>query len=234
MLLVINNSNRNPKIKEYLLKQNKSYSKLECALEKKKDAAFPLYVTDTLLKILRELKVPYKDISTTNELLDIINTKEPISGIIITGSELKLSRGNIPDKLLLPSMLALKHFKNTPKLGICFGFQMINHYYGGKLESMDEFMKGTKLLQFNNSNSKNINKISPFFTKKYNGKYSLMHGDHLTTIGRGLVVTAEKNDVVYAIEHKKLPIIGVQFHPELAGRKGKKLLTDFVKLCFAK
>ena len=228
MLLVINNSNRNPKIKSYLAKQT-DYNKLECALEKKKDAKFPLYVTDTLLKILRELKIPYKDISNTNELLDIINTKEPISGIIITGSELKLSRGNIPDKLLLPSMLALKHFKNTPKLGICFGFQMINHYYGGKLESMEEFMKGMKLLQFNNN--KNVNKEYPFFTKKYNGNYSLMHGDHLTTIGRGLVVTAEKNNVVYAIEHKNLPIIGVQFHPEISGTKGKKMLSDFAKLC---
>jgi len=233
MILVINNSNRNPKIKHYLDKQA-DYNNSECALEKKKDAAFPLHVTDTLLKILRELKVPYKDISTTNEVLDIINTKEPISGIIITGSELKLSRGNIPDKLLLPSMLALKHFKNTPKLGICFGFQMINHYYGGKLESMDEFMKGTKLLQFNPSKSKNINKISTFFTKKYNGKYSLMHGDHLTTIGRGLVVTAEKNDVVYAIEHQTKPIMGVQFHPALSGTKGKQMLADFAKLCFAK
>ena len=230
MLLVINNSNRNPKIKSYLAKQT-DYNKLECALEKKKDAKFPLYVTDTLLKILRELKIPYKDISNTNELLDIINTKEPISGIIITGSELKLSRGNIPDKLLLPSMLALKHFKNTPKLGICFGFQMINHYYGGKLESMEEFMKGMKLLQFNNN--KNVNKIDPFFTKKYNGNYSLMHGDHLTTIGRGLVVTAKSHDdIIYAIEHKNLPIIGVQFHPEISGTKGKKMLSDYIKLCF--
>ena len=233
MILVVNNSNRNPKIKEYLNKQD-GYNKYECALEKKKDAKFPLYVTDTLLKILRELKVPYKDISTTNELLYIINTNEPISGVIITGSELKLSRGNIPDKLLLPSILALKHFKNTPKLGICFGFQMINHYYGGKLESMDEFMKDTKPILFNHSNIKKINKITPFFNKKYNGKYSLMHGDHLTTIGRGLVVTAEKNDVVYAIEHKTLPIIGVQFHPEISGDKGKKMLDDFAKLCYDK
>ena len=72
MILVVNNSNRNPKIKEYLNKQD-GYNKYECALEKKKDAKFPLYVTDTLLKILRELKVPYKDISTTNELLYILS-----------------------------------------------------------------------------------------------------------------------------------------------------------------
>jgi GMP synthase (glutamine-hydrolysing) len=230
MLLVINNSNRNPKIKHYLDKQADYNS--ECALEKKKDAAFPLYVTDTLFKILRELKIPYKDISTTNELLDIINTKEPISGIIITGSGLKLSRGNIPDKLLLPSMLALKHFKNTPKLGICFGFQMINHYYGGKLESMDEFVKSMKQIKFNQMNTNK--KAHSFFKNKYSGKYSLMHGDHLTTIGRGLVVTAETNDIVYAIEHRRKPIIGVQFHPEISGIKGKKMLSDFAKLCYSR
>ena len=44
-----------------------------------------------------------------------------------------------------------------------------------------------------------------------------MHGDHLTKIGRGLVVTAEKNNVVYAIEHQSKPIIGVQFHMENKG-----------------
>ena len=231
MLLVINNSNRNTKIKFYLAKQSKSSSTLKYALEKKKDAKFPLYVTDTLFKILREFKVPHKNIMSLEDLLSVINTKEPVRGIIITGSELKLSLGNIPDKLLLPSILALEYFKDVPKLGICFGFQMINHYYGGKLESMEEFMKGMKLLQFNNN--KNVNKIDPFFTKKYNGNYSLMHGDHLTTIGRGLVVTAKSHDdIIYAIEHKNLPIIGVQFHPEISGTKGKKMLSDYIKLCF--
>ena len=229
MLLVINNSNRNPKIKEYLLKQS-NYNKYECVLEKKKDGKFPLYVTDALFKILRELKIPYKDISNTNELLDIINTKEPISGIIITGSELKLSRGNIPKELLLPSMLAIKYFNNTPILGICLGFQLINQYYGGKLESMDEFVKSMKQIKFNQINTNK--KSQPFFKNKHSGKYNLMHGDHLTKIGRGLVVTAKKNNVVYAIEHQSKPIIGVQFHPEISGIKGKKMLEDFAKLCF--
>ena len=231
MLLIINNSNRNPKIKAYLNKQA-DYNKHECILEKKKDGKFPLYVTDTLLKILRKLNIPYKDISTKDELIGIIKSKEYIRGIIITGSELKLSRSNIPDELLIPSMLAIKHFNTIPIFGICLGFQLINKYYGGEIESMDEFVKSMKQIKFNqiNTNKKTV----PFFTNKHSGRYNLMHGDHLTKIGKGLIVTAEKNDVVYAIEHKSKPIIGVQFHPELSGTKGQNMLINFAKLCYSK
>ena len=46
-----------------------------------------------------------------------------------------------------------------------------------------------------------------------------------------LIVTAKTdNEVVMAIEHKKLPFFGVQFHPEsIATEDGHKLLKNFIK-----
>ncbi len=50
------------------------------------------------------------------------------------------------------------------------------------------------------------------------------------TIKKELEVTAKTKDgVIMAIEHKKLPIFGVQFHPEsIATEDGHKLLKNFI------
>ena len=52
------------------------------------------------------------------------------------------------------------------------------------------------------------------------------------SINSDLTVTAKtKNNVIMAIEHKKLPIFGVQFHPEsIATDNGHLLLKNFLKI----
>ena len=50
-------------------------------------------------------------------------------------------------------------------------------------------------------------------------------------INNQLKITAKTDkNVIMAIEHKKLPIFGVQFHPEsIATEDGHKLLKNFLK-----
>ena len=40
------------------------------------------------------------------------------------------------------------------------------------------------------------------------------HHQGIKTLGKGLVPVAYHGDVIEAVAHSKLPIIGVQFHPE--------------------
>ena len=262
MLLIINNSNRNQEIKEFVLEQEK---KLELAsvLNGKKiktskcsKGKFPLYVTDKLLKLLRNHNIPYINILSLEDLLNVIEQKIKITGIIIGGSELRLSTGKVPKRLLLPCELALKHFKHLPIYGICFGFQMINQYFGGKIDKLLEYVKADKYVSFcrlkslydgkNINNAKNIDNgknkpksksntkivVTQNIFKNNNGIYKFLHGDCLESLGKDLVVTAKSNDgIIYAIKHKKLPIYGSQFHPELSGEIGENILTNFFGLC---
>ena len=45
------------------------------------------------------------------------------------------------------------------------------------------------------------------------------------------VIAKTKNGMIQAIEHKEKNIFGVQFHPEISGKAGEKLLDNFLKLC---
>lgn len=254
MLLIINNSNRNQEIKEFVVEQEKKLE-LESMLSGKKyktskcsNSKYPLYVTDKLLRLLRKYSIPYINILSLEDLLNVIEQKINITGVIIGGSELRLSTGKVPRRLLLPSELALKHFKHLPIYGICFGFQIINQHFGGKIEKLLEYVKADKYVSFcrlkslydgkNINNSKNKYKsntklvVTPNIFKNNSGIYKFLHGDCLETLGKDLVVTTKSNDgIIYAIKHKKLPIYGSQFHPELSGEIGENILTNFFGLC---
>ena len=229
MILIINNSNRNSAIKKYIETQKKKDSlQLINSKKSKTSGMFPLYVTDNLLKIIKGFNVPIINILSLDELIAVIATNQPITGIIIGGSELKLSLDNIPDELLLPSIIAIDTFKNrVPILGICFGFQIINQYFGGTIKSMNEYIKDTKIVHFTNGSK--IKKS--FFKSKLVGKYRFLHGDQIDKLGRNLTITSYNQDIVYSFQHNSLPIIGVQYHPEVSGELGMKFIKSFMTLC---
>ena len=48
------------------------------------------------------------------------------------------------------------------------------------------------------------------------------------------VVASSRRDRIEAIFHKKRPIYSVQFHPEVSGKWGEKIILNFVKHCCAR
>ena len=50
-------------------------------------------------------------------------------------------------------------------------------------------------------------------------------------MGAELVPTAFCGDVVEAVEHVSLSIIGVQWHPERMGESGMKIFRRFIDIC---
>ena len=228
MIIVINNSNRNIKIKNYCKVIQPEKLKLETS-SNAHNAMFPLYVTDTLLKKLRELKIPHINIVSLSELILIIQNNINVTGVIISGSAIKLSLGNVPDDLLLPSLLAIETFKNQPIFGICFGFQIINYFFGGQITGMDKFVKDDIIVNFQSNTNKSKKSI---FSSAYSGKYRFLHGDHITRVSPQLsIIAKDNNGVIQAIEHRNLSISGVQFHPEMSGVKGETLIKEFIKQC---
>lgn len=89
---------------------------------------------EKLRKTLKILKIPYVETSSIRN--DIYKLKSKITGVIFSGSALLLT-----DKLLFETfsndIRALLEF-DVPVLGICFGCQLLNLIFGGKLDFFND------------------------------------------------------------------------------------------------
>ncbi len=114
-----------------------------------------------------------------------------------------------------------------PILGICLGHQTIGQAFGAKIIKCKEIMHG-KVDSINHFGHSIFNNVE----KKFNAtRYHSLIIDK-KTMPRDLLIIAETNDkIIMGIAHKKLPIFGLQFHPESIGTDtGKIILKNFLNL----
>ena len=114
-----------------------------------------------------------------------------------------------------------------PLFGVCLGHQTIGQVFGGKITSAKKIVHGkTDMI---NHYRKGIfkNLPSPFIATRYHS-LSISKNNFPNT----LEITAETNcGEIMAIQHKKLPIYGVQFHPEsIMSEHGHLLLKNFIDI----
>lgn len=127
------------------------------------------------------------------------------------------------------SMGVIKEFYKTKKiLGVCLGFQCLAQFFGAEIIKDKEPMHGkvSKIEIIENSKLfKNI--PNEFFITRY---HSLIA--NRKTIKPPLKITARTKDhIVMAIEHNKLPLYGVQFHPEaILTQYGHELFENFISI----
>ncbi len=117
--------------------------------------------------------------------------------------------------------------KTIPILGVCLGHQAICAAFGATVTYAKELMHGKQSdvkFDINCKLFKDCRKIAPV------ARYHSLAADG-NTIPEELKVTAVTTDSeVMAVEHKKYPIYGVQFHPEsIMTPDGKKMLENFIK-----
>ena len=109
-----------------------------------------------------------------------------------------------------------------PILGICRGHQVINVALGGTLcQHLPEAARHIPLETGDAVHSIRAEENS-VLADLYGTEFSVNSAHHQATahLGDGLRVTAWAENVVEAVEHAFLPILGVQFHPErMCGRR---------------
>lgn len=120
--------------------------------------------------------------------------------------------------------------KKLPVFGVCLGVQAIGEYFGGELSQLTHpahgrpsrvQVRGGRLMR-NLPNEIVIGRYHSLFVER----------DSMPEV---LSVTASTEDgVAMALEHKTLPVAGVQFHPEslmsLSGEVGLKIVENAFRL----
>jgi anthranilate synthase/aminodeoxychorismate synthase-like glutamine amidotransferase len=128
------------------------------------------------------------------------------------------------------SMAAIKHMAGkVPVLGVCLGHQSMGQVYGGTIVRARNLMHG-KVDQIHHTGEGLFAGIeNPMQATRY---HSLVIDPE--TLSDEFVVTAWANEPhggreIMAIQHRELPLYGVQFHPEsFLTHRGFDLLRAFL------
>jgi putative glutamine amidotransferase len=109
---------------------------------------------------------------------------------------------------------AVKHA--IPVLGICRGLQLINVHAGGSLHQ-----HVPAHAQFEADPTEHAHNIEISAGSTLSGLYgselsvNSLHHQTVDRVGTGLSVTAQSDHSVEGLEHNELPIVAVQWHPEM-------------------
>jgi len=126
------------------------------------------------------------------------------------------------------SVEIIENFKyEKPILGVCLGHQCIGSAFGSKIIPAKELMHG-KLSNIKHKGSGIFSNIpNEFKATRY---HSLVIEEE--TMSDDLEVSARTEDgTVMAIQHKNLPIVGLQFHPEsISTEHGLQMLSNFLEM----
>ncbi|MFQ8430693.1 anthranilate synthase component II [Amaricoccus sp. W119] len=125
------------------------------------------------------------------------------------------------------ALIAAAAETRTPLIGVCLGHQAIGQAFGGKVIRAGEIVHG-KLGTIRHTGAGVFADLpSPFHATRY---HSLIV--ERASLPAELNVTAELEDgIIMGLQHRDLPIHGVQFHPEsIASEHGHALLRNFLDL----
>ena len=175
--------------------------------------------TYNLYQSIGELYEPVKVVRNDEITLEEIKALAPAAIVISPGPGHPSSAGISID--------IIKHFAGEiPILGVCLGHQAIGAAFGGKVVHAKEPVHGkTDLIS--------IDGTTPLFygipARLAVARYHSLIID-ADVLPEELAVIAKSDDgEIMAVEHRRYPICGLQFHPEsIMTKHGKKILRNFI------
>lgn len=131
-----------------------------------------------------------------------------------------------PEKAGIMNDLIREAAKRTvPLLGVCLGHQGIGQVFGASIVHAPTIMHG-KISSIRHDQSRLYQDVpNPFAATRY---HSLVI-DPPSLPGDFFVTATTDDDVIMGIQHRTLPIYGVQYHPEsIMTIHGKTVLANFL------
>lgn len=115
-----------------------------------------------------------------------------------------------------------------PMLGVCLGHQALGEVFGGTVSHAPELMHGKTSLVHHEGAGVLEGLPSPFRATRYHSLAVIAD-----TVPAALAVTGSTDaGIVMALQHRELPLYGVQFHPEsVLTEGGHRLLANWLARC---
>jgi anthranilate synthase component 2 len=125
------------------------------------------------------------------------------------------------------ALIAAAAETRTPLLGVCLGHQAIGQAFGGRVVRAGEIVHGKLGTIHHRAEGVFRGLPSPFHATRYHSLIVDRAG-----LPAELSVTAELADgTIMGLQHRELPMHGVQFHPEsIASEHGRTMLASFLDL----
>ena len=164
-----------------------------------------------------DIKVYRNDVISVDEVL-----AEKPAGVVLSPGPCD------PDKAgICLDMVKTASAVKLPLFGVCLGHQSIGQAFGGKIIRANELMHG-KTSPIKHTGKGVFKGIADNFIAT---RYHSLTIDP-ATIPDCLEITAQtEDDVIMGVQHKELPLHGVQFHPEsIASEHGHQLLRNFLEM----
>ena len=115
----------------------------------------------------------------------------------------------------------------TPLLGVCLGHQVIGQAFGSEVVRCKEIVHGKTGKVHHKNKGLFVDLPTPFEATRY---HSLVLEHNSMPDCLNITATLEDGTIM-GLQHKTLPIHGVQFHPEsIASQHGHHLLQNFLDL----
>jgi anthranilate synthase/aminodeoxychorismate synthase-like glutamine amidotransferase len=123
------------------------------------------------------------------------------------------------------SLEAMDYFKDKlPIFGVCLGHQTIVQYFGGRIGHAPEPMHGKPSRINHNEKGLFQGVENPLQAGRY-------HSLTAQTLPDCLEKTGDFEGIVMGVEHRQLPIFGVQFHPEsILTPAGGKIIQNVLQI----
>jgi anthranilate synthase component 2 len=130
------------------------------------------------------------------------------------------------------SIAAIQTFAGKiPILGVCLGHQSIGQAFGGKITKAQQIMHGKTSLIYHTGKGLFTGIENPFEATRYHSLVINQEAPECLEITAWTLSPQGDREAIMGVQHKTLPIIGVQFHPEsILTLEGHALLKNFLTI----
>lgn len=169
--------------------------------------------TQLIARKSRELHFP-SVILTVDEARELLRAQKKPRALILSGGPQSVFEDQEDYQLFFAD-------PKLPILGICYGMQLLSQHFGGKVEKGVLGEYGDSEIIFND--------VLPAFSWPKKMSVWMSHSDHVVKLPAGFKAVAHShNQLLAAMVHERLPILALQFHPEVEHSPwGKDILQYF-------
>lgn len=119
----------------------------------------------------------------------------------------------------------------TPMLGVCLGHQALGEVFGGTVTHAPELMHGKTSEVEHDGRGVLAGLPVPFTATRYHS-LAVVDGTVSDELEVTATVAGEGRTIIMGLQHRTLPLYGVQFHPEsVLTEGGHRLLANWLEVC---